>query len=132
MKTTPRDDLSVVTIHDAPALWTIPPALSYKTRPRCSVSRSEVVRLADCIRFAWRQDRLRCAYEQLDRGKPTEDLMRVVAYRVGSARYYLPDTDMHYAVALQRRGDTVLRVIIQGAYDLSPEAFAIDEEGPLW
>jgi hypothetical protein len=120
MKTTPQDDLSVVTIHDAPELWTILPALSYKTSPRRSASSSEIVRLADCILFAWRQDRLRHAYEQLDRVKPTEDLMRVVAYHVGSACYYLPETDMHYAVALQRRGGTMLRVIVEGVYRLAP------------
>ncbi len=132
MKTTDRDDLSVVSIHDAPALWTILPALSYKTQHRCSPGRSKVVRLADCILFAWRQDRLLRAYEQLDRGRPTEDLMRVVTYRVGSAQYHVPDTDMHYAVALQRRGGTVLRVIAECVYDLTPEAFAIDDAGLLW
>jgi len=109
MKTTPQDDLSVVTIHEAPALWTILPALSYKTQLRCSESSSEIVHLADCVLFAWRQDRLRHAYEQLDRARPIEDLMRVTAYRVGGACYYLPETDMHYAVALQRRGGQVWR-----------------------
>jgi hypothetical protein len=58
--------------------------------------------------------------------------MRVVAYHVGSACYYLPETDMHYAVALQRRGGTMLRVIVEGVYKLTPEAFAIDDDGLLW
>ncbi len=105
MKAVHKDDLSVTPIRQGPALWTILPALTYKVPPRHTEEHSEVVPLADCVLFAWRQDRLRRAYAQLDEGaNPSEDLTRVVEYRVGEARHYLPDTDMHYAVALQRRG----------------------------
>ena len=44
----------------------------------------------------------------------------------------MPDTDMHYAVALHRRGGAVLRVNVQSGYDLSPGAFAIEDAGVLW
>ena len=132
MQVAKKDDLSVIHIQEAPAFWTVLPALSYKVAPRQLESRSEVVHLKDCILFAWHPDRLGRAYEELDRGAPTGELMRVVEYRVGEARYYVPDTDMHYAVALQRRGGEVLRVNVQSAYDLLPGAFAIEDTGVLW
>ena len=90
MKEVQIDDLSVIHIQEAPALYAVLPALSYKEAPRCLEHRSEVVQLKDCILFAWRPDRLRRAYEALDRGTPTGELMRVVEYRVGEARYYVP------------------------------------------
>ena len=132
MQVAKQDDLSVIHIQEAPALWTVLPALFYKEASRCLESRSEVVHLKDCILFAWCPDRLRRAYEELDRAAPTGELMRVVEYRVGEARYYVPDTDMHYAVALHRRGGEVLRVNVQSVYDLSPGAFAIEDAGVLW
>ena len=94
-----QDDLSVIHIQEAPALWTVLPALSYKVAPRCLERRSEVVQLKDCILFAWCLDRLCRAYCELDKSQPTGELMRVVEYRIGEVRYYVPDTDMHYAVA---------------------------------
>ena len=78
MKAIRRDDLSVIHIQEAPALWTVLPALSYKVAPRCLERRSEVVQLKDCILFAWRLDRLRRAYCELDKSQPTGELMRVV------------------------------------------------------